>query len=93
MASTIKVNRQHTLGTEAACKTVDKLAEKLKKELDAEAHWEGSTLKFNRKGATGSIDVTDSEVNVEIQLGMLLRPLKGTIERTIEDEIDKHLVA
>jgi putative polyhydroxyalkanoate system protein len=91
MARVIKVNRKHNLGKDEIRKTVDKLAEKLKKDLDAECAWEGSTLKFKRKGATGKVDVSDSEVNIEVQLGMLLGPLKGTIEKTIEEEIDKYL--
>ena len=91
MAHVIKVTRQHNLGEDEIRETVEKLAEKLKTDLDAECLWEGSTLKFNRKGATGKVKVSDSEVNVEVQLGMLLGPLKSTIERTIEEEIDKYL--
>ena len=91
MARLIKVTRQHNLGEDEIRKTVDKLAEKLKADLDAECVWEGSTLKFNRKGATGKVNVSNSEVNIEVQLGMLLGPLKSTIEHTIEEEIDKYL--
>ena len=90
---TIKVKRQHSLGPKKARATVEKLAEKLQKDLDAEYHWEGSTLRFSRTGASGRIDVSDDEVLVEVKLGMLLGPLKGKIERTIEDEIDRYLMA
>lgn len=90
--STIKVKREHQLGADSARATVEKLAQKLKKDLDADYHWEGSTLKFARSGASGQIDVTDDTVEVEVKLGMLLRPLKGSIQKTIEDEIDQYLV-
>lgn len=91
--SKIKVKRQHALGADKARSAVDKLAQKLRKDLDAEYHWDGSTLQFSRTGATGRIDVGDDEVNIEIKLGMLLSPLKGKIEKTIEEQIDQHLTA
>jgi len=88
----IKVEREHQLGADAARDTVEKLAQKLKQDLDADYHWEGSTLKFSRTGASGQIDVTDDRVSVDVKLGMLLGPLKGKIQKTIEDEIDQYLV-
>lgn len=89
--ATIKVRREHRLGTEKACATVEHLARRLKQELGADYRWEGSTLKFSRSGATGHIDVTDTSVEVEVRLGMLLGPLKNSIQKTIEEEIDGHL--
>ena len=88
----VKVKRKHHLGAKDARATVDKLAKKLEKELDAKCHWEGSRLVFTRSGAAGHIAVSDSDVLVELKLGMLLRPMKGKIQKTIEEEIDKYLV-
>lgn len=89
----IKMKREHHLGVKKARSTVTRLARKLKKDLDAEYHWEGSTLQFSRKGATGHIDVSEGELDIEIKLGLMLAPLKGKIEKTINDEIDQHLTA
>jgi putative polyhydroxyalkanoate system protein len=91
--SKIKVTRQHTIGERKARAAVEKLARRLRDELDAEYHWEGSTLQFTRTGASGHIDVGDEDVKIEIKLGMLLTPLKGKIEKTIEEKIDKYLTA
>ena len=88
----IKVERQHELGAAKARTAVEKVAKKLQKDLDAEYHWEGSTLQFSRSGAKGHIDVGEEDVRIEIKLGMLLSPLKGKIEKTIEQEIDQHLL-
>ena len=89
--ATIKVKRGHSLGMDKAQESVEMLARKLKKDLDADYHWEGPTLKFSRPGASGHIDVSDDSVQVEVRLGMLLSPLKGSIQKTIEDEMDSHL--
>jgi putative polyhydroxyalkanoate system protein len=89
----IKLKRKHPLGAKKAKSTVEALAKKLKKDLNADYHWEGSRLKFQRSGASGHIDVTEEELDIEIKLGMLLSPLKGKIEKTIHDEIDQRLDA
>lgn len=89
----IKVKRNHEMGAKKARSAVEKIAKKLQKDLDAEYHWEGSSLQFSRSGASGHIDVGDDEVSVEIKLSMLLTPLKGKIEQTIEEQIDQHLTA
>jgi putative polyhydroxyalkanoate system protein len=89
----IKLRRKHELGADRARSTVEGIAKKLKQELDADYRWKGSTLEFRRTGASGHIDVQDRELAIEIKLGMLLSPLKGKIEKSITDEIDKHLKA
>ncbi len=89
----IRVKRQHKLGAREARAAVDRIAQKLQKSLDADCRWVGSTLKFKRSGASGQIDVNDDELEINIKLGMVLSPLKGKIEKSIEEEIDQHLTA
>ena len=89
----IKLKREHQLGADTARARVETIAKKLQKDLDAKYHWEGSTLKFSRSGASGYIQVGEHDIAVEIKLGMLLSALKGKIEQTLNDEIDQHLSA
>jgi len=89
----ITVKRNHKLGAREARAAVDKVAQKLRKELDADCRWVGSSLQFTRSGASGQIDVNDEELEVNIKLGMVLSPLKRKIEKSIEEEIDQHLTA
>lgn len=91
--SKIKVTRQHAIGEDKARAAVEKLASSLREELDADYHWEGSTLRFKRTGASGHIDVSDDDVKIEIKLSMLLSPLKGRIAKTIEEKMDQYLTA
>jgi len=87
----IKTTRKHSLGAETVRERVEQIAKKLQKDLDADYHWEGSTLKFSRSGASGHIAVGDRDLEVEVKLGMLLSALKGTVEKTLNDELDKQL--
>ncbi len=89
----IKINREHTLGQEKACEKVEAIAQKLQEDLDAEYHWEGPALVFSRSGASGQITVGESDLKVEVKLGMLLSAMKGKVEQTLNEELDKELSA
>lgn len=89
--SKILVERQHCLGREAARARAQELAERLAKEYDVSYHWTGDTLKFQRSGAQGSIDVDETQVRVQLKLGLLLSALSGSIKREIEEALDKRL--
>ncbi|GBG12825.1 diguanylate cyclase [Novimethylophilus kurashikiensis] len=83
--ATIDIKQQHTLGREAAKQSAEKIAQKLKRELNADYRWQGETLKFDCPGAQGGIEVGEHEVRVAVDLSFLLRPMKGRIEREIHE--------
>jgi len=85
----ISIHRKHQLGLQGARDQVEKIAEKLKEKLNSEYAWEGDTLKFKRTGASGTIDVSDDSFDLEIKLGLALRPMKGMIEKTILDNLEQ----
>lgn len=87
----IHIEREHGLGLAEARRQIDQVAETLRNQLQARFHWEGDRLEFERSGAHGVIEVAEDRVTLDIRLGLLLRPLKGTIERTITEQLDSHL--
>lgn len=89
--ATIHITRSHQLDEETVRDKVQELANALVEKLSAEYQWEKDRLVFNRSGANGFVRIGDQEVEVEIKLGMMLRPLKGTIEKTITDYLDQRL--
>jgi putative polyhydroxyalkanoate system protein len=89
--ATIHITRSHQLDQETVRDKVQELADKLSEELSAEYKWEKDRLVFKRTGANGFVRIGDQELEVEVKLGMMLRPLKGTIEKTITDYLDQRL--
>jgi len=87
----IEVSRTHALGKDAARQSAERIAEKLKGGLSARYHWEGDDLKFDCPGAHGRIGVSENEVRVEVELSFLLRPMRGHIEREINEYLDQCL--
>ena len=81
----------HHLSKEGAKQKLQSVADQLKSRLGATTRWQGDTLMFDRAGAKGSIDVTDSDVTVDVDLGMMLTPFKGEIERQIQSQLQQSL--
>jgi putative polyhydroxyalkanoate system protein len=90
MAS-IKIKRKHSLSHAEVVKAVQNLADELSEKLDADYEWEGDNLTFKRSGASGKVSVGKQDLEVDIKLSMLLTPLKGKIEQTVNDYLDENL--
>jgi putative polyhydroxyalkanoate system protein len=89
--ATIHIQKEHHLDHEAVRKEVQNLAEKLSKDLSANYNWEGDRLVFKRSGASGHIDIGEGIVDIEIKLSMVLTPLKGKIEQTVNGYLEERL--
>ncbi len=79
--ATIDISKNHTLGAAEAKKRAEKIIEGLKGD-GIQGNWSGNTFNIT-KPATGSLDVTDSAVRIQVDLPFMLRPLKGKIEERI----------
>ncbi len=94
--ATIDVRRAHTLAKEEARKRAEDLARSMQQRFDLEWKWDGDRIVFDAprgaaKGTKGSVNVTDRDVHVQIDLPLLLRMLKGTVESKVNEKLDQLL--
>lgn len=87
----IHITRRHGLGLERARAEVQSIADALAQDLHARYEWQGDQLHFKRTGASGRIALNEDQVDLHIHLGLLLSPLKGTIEETVRVRLDEAL--
>lgn len=88
----ISVERNHDLGKEAAREKADKLAQKLSEQYGLEPQWSGDTLNLKRSGVKGAVHVSENLIRVDVELGLLMSAMSGTIKSEIEKALDKALV-
>lgn len=91
MAS-IDIKKNHSLGLAPAKEKVGKVAERLQSKLGITWKWEGDKVAFHAdsgmaKGVKGTIAVSDSDVHTQIDLPFLLKAMKGTIEKKVQEEL------
>ena len=86
--SQIHVSKKHHLGQKEARKTAEKLAKKLAKEYNAKYAWKGDDLEFTSTGVNGQLHIKDDEVEIDMKLGLVMRPFKSRIEKGLRAELD-----
>lgn len=90
--ATIDIRRSHGLGADAAKRKAEDFARDMTTKLELTWQWEGERIRFKAdrgvaKGTSGQITVSVSEVRVEIDLPLLLRALKGSIESKATEKL------
>ena len=87
----IEFVKPHSLTVAKARALVQKTADALAAEYGLGSEWHGNTLHFHRSGVDGEMHVTESEVRLNMTLGLLLKAFKGTFVDRIERNFDRLL--
>ena len=87
----ITVERAHTLGKEGARAKAEKLAQKLQDQYGLEPSWSGDTLNLKRSGVKGTVQVAADLLRIDVELGLLMSAMSGTIKTEIEKALDEAL--
>jgi len=94
--ATIDIRRNHKLAKDDARKRAEELAQSMEQKLGLTWRWEGDHIHFEApsgaaKGTTGTVEVSDSVVRVQVDLPFLLRVLKGKVESKVNEKLDQLL--
>lgn len=93
MTKPIDITRRHALGADEARRVVEHLAASLQHKFGVTPSWQGDTLHFARSGVDGFIDASADTVHVQARLGMLLAPMRATVETEIQRKLDEYFPA
>lgn len=91
--SDIHFKRTHPLTLAQAKRVVQKTADDLADEYGLQSEWNGGTLGFNRAGVNGTIQVTESTIELQVKLGLLFKPFQAKFEKQIAHRLDELLLA
>ena len=84
----IDIKRAHNLGLKAARASADKMAEHLGKKFGLQGDWSGNTLNFQRPGVTGSLAIDDRDLRLVVNLGLMLKMMRPSIESAVTQQLD-----
>lgn len=87
----IRIARAHCLPLSRAKAIAQAAADDLGRRYDVTSHWQGDTLLFKRAGVNGRIEVSPTQIALEVKLGLLLKGFRGSIEQSIGQHLDKAL--
>jgi len=87
--SDINLVRTYQVPIKIAKARVQKTVDELSSEHGLSSEWEGNTLYFERPGLHGEVQVTESEIRLQANLSLLLKPLRTQLISRIEDKFDR----
>lgn len=84
----IDIKRAHHLGLKAARAAADKMADHLGRKFGLRGDWSGNTLNFQRPGVTGSLAIDDQDLRLVVNLGLMLKMMRPSIEAAVKQQLD-----
>jgi putative polyhydroxyalkanoate system protein len=87
--SQIVVRGHHDLGLARAKRLAEVIALQLRDDYGVTYAWTGDQLQFERTGASGVIAIERDSFEVHVEIGFLLSPMRGRIEREIRAFCDE----
>lgn len=85
----IKLMRTHFVPLTEARARVQKAADELAVEHNLRTEWRVNVLLFERPGLHGEIRVSPSDIQLEATLGLLMKPLRGTLVAELERKFEE----
>jgi putative polyhydroxyalkanoate system protein len=85
----VHIKQPHSLGLAKAKKIAEEMADQLGKEYGLAGTWSGNSVKFARPGVDGVLSVTDTEVELQVTLGFLMKMMKAPIEKQVTANMAK----
>jgi putative polyhydroxyalkanoate system protein len=86
--ATIRIDRPHHMSQRDAKALAERLACDFEKRFELVWRWDGDAIHFERRGATGQMQVGPTNLLLVVRLGMMLAPLKPVIEKRVNAELD-----
>lgn len=89
----ISKSTTHSMDTAVLKERLEELTAEMEKKFGIKASWEGNNCQLSGKALkSGKLWFSDSEVTIELTLGMMAKVFKGQIEKEIEKKVAKLLV-
>ncbi|MCR8923618.1 polyhydroxyalkanoic acid system family protein [Dasania sp. GY-MA-18] len=89
--STVTINHPHQLDADTLKTKIESLTGEIKQRYGVTANWNSdSQADISAPGVTGSIDVSDNNIAITIELNMMLSMMAGKIEEDITKYLAKN---
>lgn len=86
----ITMKRSHALGAEQARGQIERLAERMAERLGGAWRWQGERAICEARGAKACVFYDATSVSIEVDLPLMMRPMRGLLEAKIEEYFQRY---
>lgn len=90
MAKKINLRRAHGMSKDAAVERMRTLTDALQSKYGVKISHSGDTTRVKGRGTDGSARCTDTEIIIDLKLGLAAGLFAGKIEAGVNSALDKH---
>ncbi len=91
--ASIVLQRGHALARDDALAAARRIGDELSAAHGCRCRWEGEVLHFTRTGVSGTLEIGDSDVALQVRLGFLLAGFSARIEKTLDENFERYFGA
>ncbi len=87
----MRICRAHDLGATEAKGRVQRAVVTLEEQFSLQSVWHGNEMRIKGSGVTGQVAVTDTDIEMNLRLGLALMFMEGVIKSAIEEALDAEI--
>lgn len=86
-----QIRKAHTMEKAALREAAQGLAQELERAHGVRASWEGDCVRIKGSGVDGKLTLSDVDVLVSVELGLLATPFKGVLRGEVQRFLDNYV--
>jgi putative polyhydroxyalkanoate system protein len=88
---TIQIRKSHRLGRREAHRRIQALEPELNQKYGVRLAWQGERADVRASKLSGQLVVDDSQLSVDLRLGLTLVPVQAKIRSALEQQLERAL--
>lgn len=89
--SDIQIERDHSLSLDNVRSLTEEVGSKLKSKYGGDYQMNGDTMCYKTSGVNAELRFDESNLCVNVKLGMLMKAFKGNIQTEVQRFLDEHI--
>lgn len=86
-----KLRKAHTMDKDELRDAAEGLARQLEGSHGVRARWDGDSVRIKGAGVNGLLTLSEADVEVSVELGLMASPFKGVLRTEVQRYLDKYV--
>lgn len=89
--SGFKIRKAHSMEKDELRDAAEGLARELESTHGVRARWSGDSVRIKGAGVDGTLTLTDADLLVDVQLGLMASPFKNVLRQEVQRYLDQYV--
>ena len=86
-----KIRKAHNMEKDELRDAAEGLARELESTHGVRARWNGDSVRIKGAGVDGTLTLSDADLTVDVQLGLMASPFKNALRQEVQRYLDEYV--